>query len=111
VYEEDWRPTRVWIAKLGDSPEQPRALPLLDSAHEALWSPVDERILVTLAPTPLVDDEYMRQRIRIVDPDVRRDHRAHPESREARSGRVEPGRQARRARLGRGYPRSGRGTG
>ncbi|HEV8113659.1 MAG TPA: S9 family peptidase [Planctomycetota bacterium] len=68
VYEEDWRPTRVWIAKLGDSPEQPRALPLLDSAHEALWSPVDERILVTLAPTPLVDDEYMRQRIRIVDP-------------------------------------------
>jgi len=24
--------------------------------------------LVTLAPTPLVDDEYMRQRIRIVDP-------------------------------------------
>ena len=68
IYEEDWRPTRVWIAKVGGAPETPRALPLEGSVHEAQWSPVDERILVTLAPTPLVDDEYMRQRIRIVDP-------------------------------------------
>ncbi len=68
IYEEDWRPDRVWIATLGDEKEKPRALPIEGSVHAIHWSPVDERILITLSPTPLVDDEYMRQRVRIVDP-------------------------------------------
>src|SRR5262249_43826944 len=32
------------------------------------WSPVDDRLLVKLAPTPLTDDGYMRTRVRVVDP-------------------------------------------
>jgi dipeptidyl aminopeptidase/acylaminoacyl peptidase len=67
IYEEDWRPERVWIAPVGETTEMPRKLPLEDSAHDVEWSPADERLLVTLAPTPLVDDGYMRVRIRIVD--------------------------------------------
>jgi len=68
VYEEDERPARVWIADLGVEKPEPRALPIEDSIFQLAWSPVDERILVTMAPTPLVDDQYMRQRVRILDP-------------------------------------------
>jgi len=68
IYEEDWRATRVWIASVEGSQEKPRKLPIEHCANEVEWSPVDERLLVTLAPTPLVDDGYMRQRVRIVDP-------------------------------------------
>jgi dipeptidyl aminopeptidase/acylaminoacyl peptidase len=68
VYEEDWRLDRVWIADVGESTEKPRALPIESSAHEVEWSPVDDRLLVTLSPTPLVDDGMMRTRVRVVDP-------------------------------------------
>ena len=67
IYEEDEKFTRAWIAELGEGKPAPRALPLEGSIHQIAWSPADERILVTMSPTPLVDDQYMRQRIRIVD--------------------------------------------
>lgn len=67
VYEEDEKFTHVWIAELGEGKPAPRALPIEDSIHQVHWSPADERILVTMSPTPLIDDQYMRQRVRIVD--------------------------------------------
>lgn len=67
VYEEDWRLERVWIADLGEGAEKPRALPIESSANAVEWSPVDDRLLVTLSPTPLVDDGMMRTRVRVVD--------------------------------------------
>ena len=73
VYEEDWLPDRVWIGTLssgdaGGSPvEKPRALPIEGSVSDVEWSPVDDRLLVKLAPTPLVDDSYMYTRVRVVD--------------------------------------------
>ena len=67
IYEEDEKPVHVWVAELGEGKPAPRALPIEGSIHQIAWSPVDERILVTMSPTPLVDDQYMRQRVRIVD--------------------------------------------
>ncbi|MFN0241453.1 MAG: prolyl oligopeptidase family serine peptidase [Planctomycetota bacterium] len=67
VYEEDWRAARVWIVDFTDAASKPRALDLPGSAHRVRWSPVDDRLAVSLAPTPLVDDEYMRQRVHVVD--------------------------------------------
>jgi dipeptidyl aminopeptidase/acylaminoacyl peptidase len=67
VYEEDVHPARVWIATLFDEKEKARPLSLEGSVHQVHWSPVDERLLLTVTPTPLVDDEYMEQRVRIVD--------------------------------------------
>ncbi len=66
VYEEDWRPTRVWIAKLFEEGSA-RPLALEGSAFSVRWNPIDERIAVALAPTPLTDDEYMSQRLHVVD--------------------------------------------
>ena len=67
IYEEDWQPNRVWIAGLGETAEKPRALPIEGSVSDVEWSPVDDRLLVKLAPTPLVDDSYMYTRVRVVD--------------------------------------------
>ena len=66
VFEEDERFTRVWVADLetGDA----RVLPLEGEASVVAWSPTGDRIVVALAPTPLVDDRYMSRRLRIVDP-------------------------------------------
>jgi dipeptidyl aminopeptidase/acylaminoacyl peptidase len=66
VYEEDWRHRRVWIVTPGDADAEPRMLELDGSAFDVQWSPDGDRLAVALAPTPLVDDEYMRQRVHVV---------------------------------------------
>jgi len=69
VFEETWKPVRVWIAAPGGEaakPGKPRALDLPGSASELHWSPEGKRLAVALAPTPLVDDRYMKRRVRVV---------------------------------------------
>ncbi len=81
IYEEDWRHRRVWIVTPGDAATEPRMLELDGSAFDVRWSPDGERLAVALAPTPLVDDQYMRQRVFVVsaatgDVEATVDHRA-----------------------------------
>ena len=66
IFEEDWRPYGVWIASVGGQGGEPRRLPLDGSAFQVRWSPAGDRLAVAVAPRPLVDDEYMRQRIQVV---------------------------------------------
>jgi len=68
VYEENLRPGRIWIADPTETPLSPRGLELPGSAFEVLWSPQGDRLAVTLAPRPSIDDRYMFRRIVIVDP-------------------------------------------
>lgn len=65
VYEESLPYTRVWIAEL-DSSEPARELGVEGHVYAVEWSPTGETLLVSRAPTPLVDDQYMRQRAAIV---------------------------------------------
>lgn len=77
AYEEDWQPVRVWITEpragltawdKDDSEElEPRKLDLPGVPSELHWSPAGPQIALALAPTPLVDDSYMAQRVHIVD--------------------------------------------
>jgi dipeptidyl aminopeptidase/acylaminoacyl peptidase len=67
IYEEDWRYNRVWIGTLFDESAKPRSLALTGHVHAVRWSPVDARLLVSIAPTPAVDAEYMEQRLIVVD--------------------------------------------
>ena len=80
VFEEDWRPRRLWIATLAPyraevadplaaAPEddEPRALPLEGSAFGLEWSPDGSKLAVAVAPSPLVDDRYMLRRIHVVE--------------------------------------------
>ncbi len=66
VYEEDGRRARVWLSTLF---EKSTNAPLAIEGHvlQALWSPVDDRLLVAMTPTPGVDDSMMRQQVQVVD--------------------------------------------
>jgi dipeptidyl aminopeptidase/acylaminoacyl peptidase len=68
VYEEEFRPARMFAATLGDAvDEEPReiALPGFVSAFDV--SPDGTRALIETAPTPLVDDSYTKKRVNIID--------------------------------------------
>jgi dipeptidyl aminopeptidase/acylaminoacyl peptidase len=64
VYEESIQATKVWILDL-DSGEAV-AHDLAGSASEFAWAPAGEQYAVALAPTPLVDDDYVSRDIFIV---------------------------------------------
>ena len=67
VYEEDLRYTRVWIGTPDDDDAESRMLELEGSASELHWSPDGKRLVVALAPTPLIDDRYMKRKVYVVD--------------------------------------------
>jgi dipeptidyl aminopeptidase/acylaminoacyl peptidase len=66
VYEEDDPFTAVWVAELGQQGSA-RRLSLDGDASTIDWSPDGDRLVVALAPTPLVDDRYMKRRLHIID--------------------------------------------
>lgn len=66
VFEEEWQPTRVWIAPY-DASAEPRALDLAGSASDLSWAPSGDRLLVALAPTPSVDDGLVHRRLHVVE--------------------------------------------
>lgn len=71
IYEEDWRPTKVWICDAAGK-DTPRALDLPGSATAIEWRPDGKQLAVVLAPTALVDDNYMFKRVHVVDVDTGR---------------------------------------
>ncbi len=67
VYEEDFRPVCMWIATPGDDSAAPSPLELPGFPSTPRWSPTGDRIAVALAPTPLIDDRYMKRKIHIIN--------------------------------------------
>jgi len=67
IYEEDDEPTRVWIAQVGEDAPKPKPLELSGSASRLCWSPDGRRLVVALAPSPRVDDEYMATALHVID--------------------------------------------
>jgi dipeptidyl aminopeptidase/acylaminoacyl peptidase len=67
IYEEDWKPVRVWLATPHDKQSQAKPIELPGSASHVHWSPAGNRLAVTLAPTPLVDDALMNKKVHVVD--------------------------------------------
>jgi len=68
IYEEDWEFVRLWIAETGDEADEPRMLDIEGNASELSWSPDGSKVAVALAPTPGVDDFYMKRRVHVIDP-------------------------------------------
>lgn len=66
IYEEDGRPSELWLAPL-DGSSAPVKVPFEGQPREVHLSPVDGRILVSFTPTVLVDDEYMRKRVLVLE--------------------------------------------
>lgn len=68
VFEEDWRPEKVWTVDLSDPEGEAQEVELAGSAHALRWRPQGDRLAVTTAPTPFVDDGFMNQQIVVIDP-------------------------------------------
>ena len=72
IYEEDLPFSRVWVGEMslgGEATADPRRLSFEGHAYDIRWSPNGDRLAVHKAPTPLVDDQYMQQRVFIVSPE------------------------------------------
>jgi len=67
VYEESAQPTHVWLLDLATREARKQALS--GSVSGLAWGPEGERYAVAMAPTPLVDDEYMARDLFVVDAD------------------------------------------
>ncbi|MCG8408400.1 MAG: S9 family peptidase [Phycisphaerales bacterium] len=69
VYEEKLKYTRAWIADLENEESEPHELELDGNVAELHWAPDGRRLTLTLAPTPLIDDHYMKRKVHVVDAD------------------------------------------
>ena len=81
VFEEDWRRRRVWIAKPDpmfappvdpsavepEDVDEPQALDIDGAVFGLAWVPGGERLVLSVAPRPLVDDGYMLKRVGVYD--------------------------------------------
>ncbi len=76
VFEEDARFDHLWVATPrpvspdgGDGYAVRRIDVPAGHVSDIAWSPVDNRLVLALAPTPLVDDELMQRRVHVIDSD------------------------------------------
>ena len=66
VYEEDLRPSRVWITSLNHTSPNPRKLDVTGSISAVQFAPSGDRLAVAISPTPLMDDLMMHSQIHLV---------------------------------------------
>jgi len=69
VYEEDFAKAKVWVASPGVKDDKPKALDLPGFPSELHWSPVGTHLALALAPSPLIDDHYMRRKAQVYNAD------------------------------------------
>ena len=69
IYEEDYPPVRLYVANLSEPADSPRSVELGGFPSSIHWAPRGNRLLLALAPTPLVDDSYMKRRLHVLDVD------------------------------------------
>lgn len=67
VYEENKANQRGYIANVAMSSRSARPVSVEGSVYLMEWSPAGDRIAVSAAPTPDVDDQYMRQQIFVIE--------------------------------------------
>lgn len=67
IYEENLTQTWAYIQNVSQEGHMPHRIPVEGTISAASWSPGQSKIAVAAAPTPLVDDTFMAQRVYIVD--------------------------------------------
>jgi len=67
IYEENLVQRRGYISNVGMPDHQPHRVQVEGSIYQMNWSPDGEQLAISVAPTPLVDDRYMKKQVKIVD--------------------------------------------
>jgi dipeptidyl aminopeptidase/acylaminoacyl peptidase len=75
VYEENARSWRLFVAEIDLEDHraeagEPRMLPIEEHVEKIAWASGGRRMLATLAPTSLIDDEYMSRQWATIDPET-----------------------------------------
>jgi dipeptidyl aminopeptidase/acylaminoacyl peptidase len=65
-YEENVPQRRGYVADVAAA-GAPRAIEHIGSYYDLVWSPAGDRLAVAVAPTPMIDDFYMQQSVKVVD--------------------------------------------
>ena len=67
IYEENLAQRRAYITNISQPDHGQHRIQVEGSIYQVHWSPSGQRLALAVAPTPLVDDYYMKQQILIVD--------------------------------------------
>lgn len=71
IYEENLTDTWGYIQNVAMDGHTPHRIPVEGTVYDIKWSPDQSKLAVAVAPTPLVDDFYMSQKVLIVDHESR----------------------------------------
>jgi len=66
VFEEGLRHRKGYLVDLSDEQPSARILKVDGTVYSIRWSPGDERLALAVAPTPMVDDYYMEQDVKVL---------------------------------------------
>ncbi|WP_217988332.1 S9 family peptidase [Aliifodinibius salipaludis] len=67
VYEENLKQRRGYIANVDMPDRGPHQVQVEGSVYQMRWSPNGEKLAIAVAPSPKVDDYYMKQQVKFVD--------------------------------------------
>lgn len=67
IYEENLIQRRGFITNVAQEEHRLQRVQLEGSIYQMHWSPDGSKLAIAIAPTPLIDDYYMRQQVVIVD--------------------------------------------
>ena len=71
IYEEGMVNRKAYITNVTREDHNPHRIQTEGSVYKAEWSPEGDRIAVSVAPTPHIDDRFMFQRVKVVDYETR----------------------------------------
>lgn len=71
IYEEGLKNIKAYIVSPGEDKKSPKPLKVDGTVYTIRWSPDDRKIAVAVAPTPLVDDYYMKQEVKVINAETR----------------------------------------
>lgn len=66
IYEENLKQRRGYVTNIDKQNHPPHQLQVEGSVYQMHWSPDGRKLAIAVAPTPLVDDYYMHQQVKIV---------------------------------------------
>lgn len=67
IYEENLTQRRGFVTNIAREGHKPHRFSVEGSIYDMQWSPDGKRVAIAVAPTPLIDDYYMHQQVKIVD--------------------------------------------
>lgn len=67
IYEEGLKDRKGFVIDFSETTAEAKPLKVKGTIYKVRWSPGGNQLAVAVAPTPMVDDYYMKQDVKVVD--------------------------------------------